>query len=90
MLDLLAELQAASGTSLLFISHDLGVVQHLTDRVLVMKDGHAVETGEVARVFSAPAHPYTRALIDAAPASVLARPRLAAPQRELTPEQSWT
>jgi peptide/nickel transport system ATP-binding protein len=96
VLDLLAELQAASGTSLLFISHDLGVVQHLTDRVLVMRDGHAVETGDVGQVFSAPAHSYTRALLDAAPASVLARPRAAVPQRDmalqetLAQEQSWT
>ncbi|MGF9567210.1 ABC transporter ATP-binding protein [Neorhizobium sp. BT27B] len=68
VLDLLAELQAASGTSLLFISHDLGVVHHLTDRVLVMKDGRIVESGDVAQVFSAPRHGYTRALIDAVPA----------------------
>lgn len=68
VLDLLAELQAASGTSLLFISHDLGVVRHLTDRVLVMKDGRIVESGEVGEVFSAPRHGYTRKLIDAVPA----------------------
>ncbi|MDO3445377.1 ABC transporter ATP-binding protein [Agrobacterium sp. V1] len=68
VLDLLAELQAASGTSLLFISHDLGVVRHLTDRVLVMKDGRVVESGEVDEVFSAPRHGYTRKLIDAVPA----------------------
>lgn len=68
VLDLLAELQAASGTSLLFISHDLGVVHHLTDRVLVMKDGRVVETGAVEKVFSEPNHTYTRALLDAVPA----------------------
>ncbi|WP_272871344.1 ATP-binding cassette domain-containing protein [Agrobacterium tumefaciens] len=68
VLDLLAELQAASGTSLLFISHDLGVVRHLTDRVLVMKDGRIVESGDVGDVFSAPQHGYTRKLIDAVPA----------------------
>ncbi|UNZ52995.1 dipeptide ABC transporter ATP-binding protein [Agrobacterium tumefaciens] len=68
VLDLLAELQAASGTSLLFISHDLGVVRHLTDRVLVMKDGRIVESGDVDQVFSAPRHGYTRTLIDAVPA----------------------
>lgn len=67
VLDLLAELQAASGTSLLFISHDLGVVHHLTDRVLVMKDGRIVESGDVAQVFSAPRHGYTRTLIEAVP-----------------------
>ncbi|SCX31204.1 dipeptide ABC transporter ATP-binding protein [Agrobacterium rosae] len=67
VLDLLAELQAASGTSLLFISHDLGVVNHLTDRVVVMKDGRIVETGQVTDVFAAPRHSYTRALLDAVP-----------------------
>ncbi|ANP91658.1 hypothetical protein BA011_36835 (plasmid) [Rhizobium leguminosarum] len=68
VLDLLAELQAASGTALLFISHDLGVINHLTDRVLVMKDGRIVEAGGVEHVFSAPQHRYTRALLEAVPA----------------------
>lgn len=68
VLDLLAELQAASGTALLFISHDLGVIHHLTDRVLVMKDGRVVETGAVETVFATPTHSYTRALLDAVPA----------------------
>ncbi|MEZ2223876.1 dipeptide ABC transporter ATP-binding protein [Rhizobium sp. RCC_161_2] len=67
ILDLLAELQAASGTSLLFISHDLGVVHHLTDRVVVMKEGRIVETGDVGTVFSAPRHSYTQALLEAIP-----------------------
>ncbi|AVA23778.1 ABC transporter ATP-binding protein [Rhizobium sp. NXC24] len=68
VLDLLAELQAASGTSLLFISHDLGVVHHLTDRVLVMKEGRIVEAGAVEDVFASPRHNYTRALLEAVPA----------------------
>lgn len=67
ILDLLAELQATSGTSLLFISHDLGVVQHLTDRVLVMKEGRVVESGEVGSVLARPRHPYTQALLEALP-----------------------
>jgi peptide/nickel transport system ATP-binding protein len=67
ILDLLAELQATSGTSLLFISHDLGVVHHLTDRVVVMKEGRIVETGDVGAVFSAPRHSYTQALLEAIP-----------------------
>ena len=67
VLDLLASLQAEFGASLLFISHDLGVVHHLTDKVVVMKDGQVVEQGEVTRVFSHPAHPYTRELIAAIP-----------------------
>ncbi len=68
VLDLIAELQAETGTSLLFISHDLGVVHHLTDRVLVMKDGQVVEDGEVGEVFARPRHGYTRDLLAAIPA----------------------
>lgn len=68
VLDLLVELQAASGTSLIFISHDLGVVHHLTDRVLVMKEGRIVEAGAVEDVFTKPHHSYTRTLLEAVPA----------------------
>ena len=67
VLDLLAELQAESGTALLFISHDLGVVHHLADRVVVMKGGRVVESGDVAAVFAAPRHSYTQALLAAVP-----------------------
>ncbi|GAA3573787.1 ABC transporter ATP-binding protein [Nonomuraea rosea] len=67
VLDLLVELQAEYGTALLFISHDLGVVHHMSDRVLVMKDGAVVEEGEVERVFTRPVHPYTRALVEDLP-----------------------
>ncbi|WP_308168303.1 ABC transporter ATP-binding protein [Nonomuraea sp. NEAU-A123] len=67
VLDLLAEIQAEYGTAMLFISHDLGVVHHVSDRVLVMKDGRVVEEGEVEQVFQQPRHPYTRALVDAVP-----------------------
>ncbi|TYB56184.1 ABC transporter ATP-binding protein [Nonomuraea sp. PA05] len=67
VLDLLAELQAEYGTAMVFISHDLGVVQHIADRVLVMKDGRVVEEGEVDGVFTAPRHPYTRDLVAAVP-----------------------
>ncbi|MEE4452914.1 ABC transporter ATP-binding protein [Novosphingobium resinovorum] len=65
VLDLLADLKQRLGLSCLFISHDLGVVRRIADRVLVMKDGVAVEQGNVEDVFARPAHPYTRALIDA-------------------------
>ncbi|MFI6813979.1 dipeptide ABC transporter ATP-binding protein [Nonomuraea sp. NPDC050328] len=67
VLDLLADLQAEYGTAILFISHDLGVVHHVADRVLVMKDGRIVEEGEVEEVFTRPAHPYTQALVAAVP-----------------------
>ena len=67
VLDLLAGIRAGDGTALLFISHDLGVVRHLADRVLVMKDGEAVESGPASDVFRAPRHDYTRALLDAVP-----------------------
>ncbi len=67
ILDLLAALQASSGVSYLFISHDLGVISHLSDRVLVMKDGLVVETGEPEEIFRHPRHPYTRELIASIP-----------------------
>ena len=67
VLDLLADIQAAEGTALLFISHDLGVVHHLSDRVLVMKDGRVVEEGDVDEVFHRPRHPYTAGLVAAIP-----------------------
>ncbi|MFC4144765.1 dipeptide ABC transporter ATP-binding protein [Micromonospora mangrovi] len=72
VLDLLADLRAADGTALLFISHDLGVVHHLADRVLVMQDGAVVEQGPVGDVFTYPRHDYTRSLLDALPTLVTA------------------
>jgi peptide/nickel transport system ATP-binding protein len=67
VLDLLADIRATDGTALLFISHDLGVVHHLADRVLVMHDGAVVEQGPVEDVFARPQHDYTRALLAAVP-----------------------
>jgi len=68
VLDLLESLRATTGVAIVFISHDLGVVHHIADRVLVMKDGRVVESGDVREIFAAPAHPYTRALLAAVPA----------------------
>ncbi|SDG20065.1 peptide/nickel transport system ATP-binding protein [Sinosporangium album] len=67
ILDLLAETQAADGTALMFISHDLGVVHHVSDRVLVMDGGRVVEEGDVDDVFFLPRHRRTEALLAAAP-----------------------
>jgi peptide/nickel transport system ATP-binding protein len=68
VLDLLAELQQRLGLSYLFISHDLGVIYHVADRVLVMRDGAVVESGTAAEVFESPRDPYTRQLLASLPA----------------------
>ena len=64
---LLKELQTRLGMAMLFITHDLGIVRKIADRVCVMKDGKIVEQGPLERVFQAPEHPYTRALLAAQP-----------------------
>ena len=67
ILDLLADLKRESGLSMLFITHDLGVVRQIADRVFVMRDGKLVESGDVTSVFTAPQATYTRDLISAQP-----------------------
>jgi peptide/nickel transport system ATP-binding protein/oligopeptide transport system ATP-binding protein len=67
ILNLLKEIQAAKGLAYLFISHDLSVVRHVTDRIAVMFAGRIVEQGNTATVFDHSRHPYTRALLDARP-----------------------
>jgi microcin C transport system ATP-binding protein len=67
ILDLLKELQRRLGMAMLFITHDLGIVRKLADTVCVMKDGRIVEQGPVERVFTAPEHTYTQALLAAEP-----------------------
>jgi len=75
VLNLLAELQRELGVAYLFISHDLGVVRHVADEVLVMYLGRCVEQGPAAQVFESPRHPYTQALLSATPTVDPARRR---------------
>jgi microcin C transport system ATP-binding protein len=79
ILKLLKDIQTRLGMSMLFITHDLGIVRKLADRVCVMNTGKIVERGEVERVFTAPEHPYTKALLAAEPKPDPAPPRPEAP-----------
>jgi peptide/nickel transport system ATP-binding protein len=67
VLDLIGSLQSRLGSALLFISHDLGVIQHVADRVLVFHSGRIVEQGPVGEVFARPASDYTRSLLASVP-----------------------
>ena len=67
ILDLLQELRERLGMALLLITHDLGIVRKMADRIYVMNDGRIVESGGTRRVFDAPEHPYTRHLLAATP-----------------------
>jgi oligopeptide/dipeptide ABC transporter ATP-binding protein len=66
-LNLLRDLQRAHGLALIFITHNLGIVAKMCDQLAVMYAGRVVESGPVSRVFNAPAHPYTRALLNSIP-----------------------
>ncbi len=79
ILQLLKDTQKRLGMSMLFITHDLGIVRKLADRVCVMNSGKIVEHGNVERVFTAPEHPYTRDLLAAEPKPDPAPPRPNAP-----------
>ena len=67
ILRMIRDLQREFGTAVMFITHDLGVVSRIADRVAVMYAGQVVETAEVAQLFAAPAHPYTRGLLNCIP-----------------------
>lgn len=67
ILNLLKQLQEERNMSMLFITHDLGVVAEVADRVVVMYSGKVMERGDVVNVFNTPAHPYTRALLECLP-----------------------
>ena len=73
-----ARLRADLGLTILFISHDLGVMQQVTDFVYVMRGGRVVEAGPTSRVLREPEHPYTRALLDAVPGAAAATTSAAA------------
>ena len=67
ILDLMADLKRETGTAMVLITHDMGVIARLADRVCVMKDGAYVEEGDAVSLFAAPKTPYARALLDAIP-----------------------
>src|SRR6185503_7797747 len=75
-LGLLKELQQRHRLAMIFVTHDLGIVARVCDRVAVMYGGRIVEIGPVRTIFTAPAHPYTRALLDAIPRLGARRDRL--------------
>ncbi len=77
VLNLLAQLQAREHTSYLFISHDLSVVRHIADRVVVLYLGRIAEAGRTEDVFTPPYHPYTEALLSAVPSLSAVRPAAA-------------
>ncbi|KAA5603437.1 ABC transporter ATP-binding protein [Blastochloris sulfoviridis] len=79
ILTLLKELQGRLGMAILFITHDLGIVKKIADRVCVMNGGKIVEEGAVSRIFEAPEHPYTKALMAAEPKGEPAPPQPEAP-----------
>ena len=92
ILTLLRKLQREMGMAMLFITHDLGVVANVADRVAVMYCGRIVETGPVRGIFRRPAHPYTRGLLDCIPGAVRSgedlvtiRGQLPAPGEALAP-----
>jgi peptide/nickel transport system ATP-binding protein len=78
VIDLLAKLRRQLGLAYFFIAHDLKLIEHFADRVVVMRQGRIVEQGPVRAVFDSPSHPYTRALIAASP---VANPALQSEKR---------
>ena len=72
IINLFLKLRREFGLTMLFISHDLGVVRHISDRIAIMYLGRIVEIGDAQHVYANPLHPYTRALLDSVPKLVLA------------------
>ncbi len=83
VMDLVRELAAERGMSMILITHDLGLASQYCDRIVVMKDGRIVEQGDPQHLFVAPEHPYTRKLVDATP-------RIGATIRSLLPPEKRT
>jgi ABC-type dipeptide/oligopeptide/nickel transport system ATPase component len=86
VLELLRELRAKHGLAMLFISHDLGVIAQICDRVAVMYGGQVLESGSVAQVFARPSHGYTQGLLHAIPSLKTDRQAVLA---TVTPQASW-
>ena len=76
ILELVKEMKAALGSSVLIITHDLGIIAEMCNRVCVMYAGHIVEDADVRAVFKAPLHPYTQGLMNAVPSHTVRRDRL--------------
>lgn len=74
VLNLLKDLQQELGLSYLFISHDLSVVQYMSDRIIVLKSGKIVEEGDTGAIYQRPRHEYTQALLRAVPTLSAAQP----------------
>ena len=90
ILDHLETLRAARGTTLMLITHDLGLAADRADTVVVMSAGEIVEAGPTAQILRDPQHPYTRRLVDAAPSVTSARARAAVRTQGRTPPRATT
>ena len=96
ILALIDRLRQKTGAAILFITHDMGVVAQIADRVVVLKSGEKVEEGPVDRIFSAPKHPYTKRLLAAVPrlgdlrGKPLPEPQITAPDAELLRVENLT
>ena len=89
VIDLLHELREELGLAIIFITHDLGVVSEVADRVAVMYAGQVVEQGPVEAVFSQPSHPYTRALLETLPHNAGLLDQLEVIQGNVPPPSAW-